>query len=85
LVNEEWAFRRRNLPTISTPMIDRIISGARRAGATAGKVCGAGGGGCVALVIEPDVRSRVETVIEQVGATLLPMQVARQGVVLKTS
>jgi D-glycero-alpha-D-manno-heptose-7-phosphate kinase len=80
LVNEEWAFRRRNLPTISTPMIDRIISGARRAGAVAGKVCGAGGGGCVALVIDPDARARVEAAIESVGATLLPMRVAREGV-----
>ena len=80
LVNEEWALRRRNLPTISTPMIDRIIAGARRAGAMAGKVCGAGGGGCVALVIEPEARARVEAVIESVGATLLPMRVARQGV-----
>jgi D-glycero-alpha-D-manno-heptose-7-phosphate kinase len=85
LVNEEWALRRRNLPTISTPMIDRIISGARRAGAVAGKVCGAGGGGCVALVIEPEARARVEAVIEQVGATLLPMRVARQGVTVRTT
>ena len=85
MVNEEWALRRRNLPTISTPMIDRIISGARRAGAAAGKVCGAGGGGCVALVIEPEARTRVETVIQRVGATLLPMRVARQGVSVKVS
>jgi D-glycero-alpha-D-manno-heptose-7-phosphate kinase len=85
LVNEEWTLRRRNLPTISTPMIDRIITGARRAGAMAGKVCGAGGGGCVALVIEPEARARVEAVIEGVGATLLPMRVARQGVSVKVS
>jgi D-glycero-alpha-D-manno-heptose-7-phosphate kinase len=84
LVNEEWAFRRRNLPTISTPMIDRIITGARRAGAVAGKACGAGGGGCVALVIEPGARGKVEAVIESVGATLLPMKVARQGVSVET-
>jgi D-glycero-alpha-D-manno-heptose-7-phosphate kinase len=85
LVNEEWALRRRNLPTISTPMIDRIIAGARRAGAVAGKVCGAGGGGCVALVIEPEARAKVESVIESVGATILPMRVARQGVSVKIS
>ena len=80
LVREEWTIRRRFLPTISTPMIDRIIGGARRAGAVAGKVCGAGGGGCVALVIEPEARNRVEAVVESVGATLLPMRVARDGV-----
>jgi D-glycero-alpha-D-manno-heptose-7-phosphate kinase len=64
-------------------MIDRIIAGARRAGAVAGKVCGAGGGGCVALVIEPEARTRVEAVIEGVGATLLPMRVAREGVAVQ--
>ena len=85
LVREEWAIRRRFLPTISTPMIDRIISGARRAGAVAGKVCGAGGGGCVALVIEPEARARVEAVLASTGATLLPMRVARQGISVKIS
>src|SRR5271169_2348933 len=32
LVREEWEFRRRNLRTISTPLIDRIISSARKNG-----------------------------------------------------
>src|SRR5580704_17618515 len=54
LMREEWSFRKRNLPTISTKKIDRVIEGARRNGALAGKVCGAGGGGCVVLLIEPD-------------------------------
>jgi D-glycero-alpha-D-manno-heptose-7-phosphate kinase len=85
LVREEWAIRRHFLPTISTPMIDRIISGARRAGAVAGKVCGAGGGGCVALVIEPEARARVEAVVAGTGATLLPMRVARSGVRVRSS
>ena len=57
LMREEWSFRKRNLPTISTKTIDRVISGARRKGALAGKVCGAGGGGCVVLLIEPDART----------------------------
>src|ERR1700675_3747503 len=45
LMHEEWAFRRKNLPTISTKTIDRIITNSRKNGALAGKVCGAGGGG----------------------------------------
>src|ERR1700694_3196071 len=60
LVREEWEFRRRNLRTISTRVIDRIISSARRRGALGGKVCGAGGGGCLTLVIEPEARAGVE-------------------------
>jgi D-glycero-alpha-D-manno-heptose-7-phosphate kinase len=80
LMHSEWAFRRRNLPTISTKTIDAIINGARRRGALAGKVCGAGGGGCVVLLIEPDARQRVEEAVEECGGELLPMQIDRQGV-----
>jgi D-glycero-alpha-D-manno-heptose-7-phosphate kinase len=80
LIREEWEFRRRNLPTISTPKIDRIISAARRQGALAGKVCGAGGGGCVALLIEPGARERVEAAILESGGEILPHGVDREGV-----
>jgi D-glycero-alpha-D-manno-heptose-7-phosphate kinase len=80
LVREEWEFRRRNLRTISTPMIDRIISSARRDGALGGKVCGAGGGGCLTLVIEPEARAGVETAVAAAGGTLLPLRIDREGV-----
>ena len=58
----------------------RIIDGARRNGALAGKVCGAGGGGCVVLLIEPDARSRVEGAIVEAGGEILPVTIDRQGV-----
>jgi D-glycero-alpha-D-manno-heptose-7-phosphate kinase len=80
LMHAEWQFRRRNLPTISTKTIDRIIETTRRKGALAGKVCGAGGGGCVVLLIEPDARERVEKAIVEAGGQLLPMHIDRQGV-----
>ncbi len=80
LVREEWEFRRRNLPTISTPTIDRIIAAARRVGAMGGKVCGAGGGGCLALVIEPAARTRVEAAVRSAGGELLPIRIDRPGV-----
>jgi len=80
LIREEWSYRRRNLPTISTPVIDRIIAAARRAGALGGKVCGAGGGGCVALLIEPGARSRVAAAVAAAGGQVLPCRVDRQGV-----
>ena len=84
LVREEWDFRRRNLRTISTPLIDRVISSARRQGALAGKVCGAGGGGCVTLVIDPDARARVEAAVAAAGAKLLPLRIDRGGVLLQS-
>jgi D-glycero-alpha-D-manno-heptose-7-phosphate kinase len=84
LVRDEWDFRRRNLRTISTPLIDRVISSARRQGALAGKVCGAGGGGCVTLLIDPDARARVETAVVTSGAKLLPLQIDRGGVLVQS-
>jgi D-glycero-alpha-D-manno-heptose-7-phosphate kinase len=80
LMREEWVFRRKNLPTISTRTIDAIIAGARKNGAMAGKVCGAGGGGCVVLLIEPEARQGVEAAVERAGGEILPVKIDRQGV-----
>jgi D-glycero-alpha-D-manno-heptose-7-phosphate kinase len=80
LMREEWFFRKRNLPTISTKLVDRVIEDSRRKGALAGKVCGAGGGGCVVMLIDPDARPRVEAAIRNAGAEVLPVKIDRQGV-----
>src|SRR5215469_12101695 len=85
LMREEWTFRKRSLPTISTRTIDRIIEGARKNGALSGKVCGAGGGGCVVLLIEPDARPEVENAIQQAGGEILPMSIDRSGVQVTVS
>jgi D-glycero-alpha-D-manno-heptose-7-phosphate kinase len=85
LIRGEWEFRRRNLKTISTPLVDRIISSARRNGALAGKICGAGGGGCLTLLIDPEARARVENAVTAAGGRLLPLQIDREGVFLKVS
>jgi D-glycero-alpha-D-manno-heptose-7-phosphate kinase len=84
LMRAEWEFRRRNLPTISTPVVDRVIRAARREGALSGKVCGAGGGGCVALLVEPNARKRVEAAIEKAGGAVLPQRIDRRGVTVRT-
>jgi D-glycero-alpha-D-manno-heptose-7-phosphate kinase len=80
LMREEWSFRKRNLPTISTKTIDRVIENACRNGALAGKVCGAGGGGCVVLLIEPNARDRVEKAVAEAGGEVLRATIDRQGV-----
>jgi D-glycero-alpha-D-manno-heptose-7-phosphate kinase len=80
LLRQEWELRRRNIPGISTPLIDRLIRVARRAGAVGAKVCGAGGGGCVFFLVERGAKQRVAAMIERAGATLLPVRVAPEGV-----
>lgn len=80
LLREEWSYRKKNAPGISTPLIDRMVDVTRRKGALAAKVCGAGGGGCVLFLVEPDARARVASLIEKEGATVLSVKVARRGV-----
>ncbi len=65
-------------------LLTGIISSARKQGAIGGKVCGAGGGGCLALVIDPDARARVEEAVRAAGGTLLPMKIDRKGVRVRT-
>ena len=46
-IAQEWENRKRLAPGVTTPAIDDLIARATAAGATAAKVCGAGGGGCL--------------------------------------
>ena len=79
LLREEWKQRRTNAPNITTRLIDGLIEVARKKGARAAKVCGAGGGGCVIVMVHEDAREKVSTALAQAGATVLPLQVARKG------
>ena len=85
LMREEWTFRKKSFSKISTRTIDRIIEGARKRGALAGKVCGAGGGGCVVMLIEPDSRGAVEKAVADAGGQILPMKIDRSGVQVTVS
>jgi D-glycero-alpha-D-manno-heptose-7-phosphate kinase len=66
LVAGEWEARKRLAPAVTTPEIDRIVEAARSAGAAA-KVCGAGGGGVVAVWAGPEPGGR-DAAIEALGA-----------------
>jgi D-glycero-alpha-D-manno-heptose-7-phosphate kinase len=79
LIREEWKLRKTNSPRISTPMIEKLIAVALRQGALAAKVCGAGGGGCVVFLTEPENREHISAAIRSYGGHVLPALVARDG------
>jgi D-glycero-alpha-D-manno-heptose-7-phosphate kinase len=84
LLSEEWKQRRTNAPGISTPLIDKLMTVAKRNGGRAAKVCGAGGGGCAIFFVEEGSRERVSDALATAGATVLPLAVARKGVQVRS-
>ena len=79
----EWQYRKQLAPTVSTPEIDTMLARAREAGALAGKVCGAGGGGCLFCLVEPDKRSAVAAALAATGALVLPFTIETSGLVVE--
>ena len=63
----------------NAPLIDKLIRAARRQGARAAKVCGAGGGGCVIALVEEGSRDRVHDAIRKNGGEPLDFRIATKG------
>jgi len=85
LVDAEWQLRRGLAEGVTTPEVDEMMAAATRAGAMANKICGAGGGGCMITVIDPDARKSVCSAIEAAGARVLDAHITRDGLCLKRS
>ncbi len=79
LLREEWKVRRTSIPAITTPLIDSLIATARKHGGRAAKVCGAGGGGCVIVLVAEGSRERVVAALREKGGQPLDFRVVSQG------
>ena len=75
----EWDNRKRLAPGVTTPAIDAMLAAARHAGALAGKVCGAGGGGCLFCLCEPDRQAAVRGALVGSGAQPLDCRIETEG------
>jgi D-glycero-alpha-D-manno-heptose-7-phosphate kinase len=72
--------RKRLSPNITTPHMDELIEVALSNGAIAPKVCGAGGGGCIAFFCEDGRKADVEAALAQTeGAEVLAFKIQPAG------
>jgi D-glycero-alpha-D-manno-heptose-7-phosphate kinase len=71
LMSREWSYRRRFTEGISTPALESLLQAAASAGAWGGKACGAGGGGCLAVLYPPERRGAVAAAMEGAGGQVL--------------
>jgi D-glycero-alpha-D-manno-heptose-7-phosphate kinase len=75
----EWENRKRLSPGVTTETIEALIDRAAWAGATAAKVCGAGGGGCLFCYGPPADRQSIASALADAGARVLEYTIERDG------
>ena len=84
IMRRAYPNRKRLAPNITTPYMDKLVEKALANGAEAAKVCGAGGGGCIAFLCTEGRRQDVERALSaEAGAEVLNWKVAREGLVVE--
>ncbi len=79
LMSREWSYRRRLAEGISTPVLEDLLRAAASQGAWGGKACGAGGGGCLAVLCPAERRQAVAAAMEDAGGRVLAARPVGQG------
>lgn len=77
LLDAGWKLKRSLTDRIATPQTEEVYRKAMAAGATGGKLLGAGGGGFMLFFVEPDIRQRVRQALE--GLLYVPFRFERAG------
>lgn len=79
IIQDGWENKKRMASNIGNPQIERAMEVAMAAGAKAGKVSGAGGGGFVMFVVEPTKKKAVEAALKALDGFVLPFQFSEGG------
>ncbi len=79
IIKEAWENKKKMASKISNPMIEEAMEVAMAAGAKAGKVSGAGGGGFIMFVVEPTKKKAVENALKKLNGFVMPFQFSEGG------
>ena len=77
LIHESWQLKRSLTDKISTPYIDYVYDTAIRAGATGGKLLGAGGGGFILFFARPELQPKIREALS--GLLQVPFRFENSG------
>jgi len=75
VLHESWQMKRQLGSTVTNPKIDAWYNRAMEAGAEGGKLCGAGGGGFLMFVVQPENRDRVREALSDLRSVALGYEV----------
>ncbi|MBA3647904.1 MAG: dehydrogenase [Chitinophagales bacterium] len=85
ILNFGWQFKKQTADGISSPMIDEIYDAALAAGASGGKISGAGGGGFMFFYCPGHTRYAVLDRLHQYGGEFRRFQFTKNGVTTWTA
>jgi D-glycero-alpha-D-manno-heptose-7-phosphate kinase len=85
IMSQAYPGRKRLAPGVTTPRMDRLVEKAQNNGAEAAKVCGAGGGGCIAFFCAEGRRHDVENALRKEGVEVLDWKLERKGLMVRVS
>ena len=79
ILGEGWENKKKMAGAITNPMIQEAFDVATGAGAMAGKVSGAGGGGFIMFVVEPTRKEEVVRALNNLNGFVMPFQFIDDG------
>ena len=79
LLNFSWSQKKRSSKVVSSEYIDNIYETARKAGAQAGKISGAGGGGFMLFYAKPEARMDVIRALNRFSGVTYNCQFTERG------
>jgi D-glycero-alpha-D-manno-heptose-7-phosphate kinase len=82
IMDQGWQLKRQLASTITTDQIDAWYQRAIEAGADGGKLCGAGGGGCILFIVSPERMDRVREALRDLTEVPVSYEVHGSRVLL---
>ena len=84
VMRDAYPRRKRLAPGVTTPQMEKLVQTALDNGAEAAKVCGAGGGGCIAFLCSEGRKQDVESALAaEEGAEVIDWKFSEEGLVVK--
>lgn len=78
-LNQEWQQRKILSNKISTEKINKLQQIAHQAGSLGTKICGAGGGGVIAFIVDPSKRDEIKQALQEAGGEIIPCKINQTG------
>jgi D-glycero-alpha-D-manno-heptose-7-phosphate kinase len=79
ILGQAWNDKKQMASSICTPLIDNVFSTAMKAGAIAGKVSGAGGGGFIIFVVDPVKKVNLLNALRSLSGYIVDFQFSEGG------